>query len=91
MIILDMHFGRAHFKEFMESPEGIETNILSDRPAKLVQWGLAERYPSDESPGRDAYRLTSKGLSLSPVLKAIADWCLAEIKGTAKLLKAKPR
>ena len=91
LIIRDMHFGRSHFKEFMESPEGIATNILSDRLAKLIQWGLAEKYPSEESPGRDAYRLTAKGSSLGPVLKAIADWGIAEIKGTAKLLKPKTK
>ncbi len=89
LIVRDMHFGRSHFKEFMDSPEGIATNILSDRLAKLVQWGLAEKFPSEASPGRDAYRLTSKGSSLGPVLKAIADWGLAEIKGTSKRLLSK--
>ncbi|KAA5539444.1 helix-turn-helix transcriptional regulator [Roseiconus nitratireducens] len=91
LVIRDMALGRSHFKEFSESPEKIATNILSDRLAKLVDAGLAERYPSVEFPGRDAYRLTDKGQSLLPVLKAIADWGLENIEGTRVGIKARKK
>lgn len=83
LVIRDMALGRAHYKEFLESPEGIATNILADRLAKLVEWGLAEKYPSTILPGRDAYRLTSKGESLRPLLKSIIVWGLRHIDGTS--------
>jgi DNA-binding HxlR family transcriptional regulator len=89
LVIRDMTLGRAHFKEFLESPEGIATNILADRLSKLVDWGLAEKFPSTEIPGRDAYRLTIKGETLRPVLKSIVNWGLQQIEGTAVNMKAK--
>lgn len=87
LVIRDMALGRAHYKEFLESPEGIATNILADRLAKLVDWGMAEKYPSTVLPGRDAYRLTSKGESLRPILISIKNWGLKHIKGTSAEMK----
>ncbi len=87
LIIRDMIFGRTTFKEFSQSPERIATNILSDRLAKLVQWGLADKVPSDEFPGRDVYQLTKKGKSLKPVLMAMVKWGLENVDGSAQLLK----
>ncbi len=89
LVIRDMSLGRSHFRDFSASPEGIATNILSDRLTKLVDWGLAQKYPSAESSGRDAYRLTKKGESLLPILKAIANWGLENIEGTEKKMQAK--
>ncbi len=89
LVIRDMTLGRAHFKEFLESPERIATNILADRLVKLVEWGLAEKFPSAEIPGRDAYRLTAKGESLKPVLKAVAQWGLQQVEGTEIRMKPK--
>lgn len=83
LIIRDMFFGRAYFKDFGKSPERIATNILSDRLAKLVEWGLVEKYTPNDAKGRDAYRLTKRGKSLRPVLRAIAKWGLSEIEGTS--------
>ena len=37
-------------------------------------------------PGRDTYRLTSKGKSLEPVLREVAAWGLANLEGTTALL-----
>jgi len=87
LVIRDMLLGRTHFREFIASPEGIATNILSDRLAKLVDWGLAEKYRSTESPGRDAYQLTERGKSLFPILKAIAKWGLENIPGTEQRMR----
>ncbi len=88
LVIRDMSFGRTQFKEFCESPEGIATNILSDRLTKLVDWGLAEKYILSESPCREGYRLTVTGESLRPVLNAIVKWGLENIEGTASLMKS---
>lgn len=87
LVVRDLLLGRSHFKEFAAAPEGIATNILSDRLARLVEHGLVERFPSPDQPGRDAYRLTKKGQSLGPVVKTIGQWGLENIEGTAALLK----
>ena len=87
LVIRDLACGKSQFKEFLASPEKIATNILADRLARLVEHKLAEKQPTPESAGRDAYRLTAKGKSLFPVLKAVADWWLAQIKGTEARMK----
>ncbi len=87
LVVRDLWCGKAHFKEFSASPEGIATNILADRLERLVGSGIAERYPSAERPGREAYRLTEKGKSLGPVLTALRDWGLRNVEGTAALMK----
>lgn len=89
LVIRDMHFGRTHYREFLSSPEKIATNILADRLAKLVSAGIAEKFPSPESSGRDAYRLTKKGESLKPVLEALAHWGLENIDETKIGMKPK--
>ena len=87
LVVRDLFAGRTHFKEFSRSPEGIASNILANRLAKLVENGIAEKFPSAEVPGRDAYRLTEKGRSLLPVLRAIASWGLSNIEGTEARIK----
>ncbi|MBL8962481.1 MAG: helix-turn-helix transcriptional regulator [Phycisphaeraceae bacterium] len=87
IVIRDLLCGRASFQEFLESPERIATNILSDRLARLVGSGLVETAPSTVRSDRHTYRLTSRGRALTPVLEAIRDWGLAHIPGTqARLL-----
>ena len=86
LVIRDLYCGKQSFKELSASPEGIATNILSERLARLVEQGLAERRPSPEHAGRPLYRLTAKGQSLEPLLEAITDWGLTHIEGTAALL-----
>lgn len=83
LVIRDLILGRTHFKEFMQSPEGIATNILTSRLEKLVDYDLVERYPSETSSGKEAYRLTKKGRSLKPLISSITKWGLENIEGTA--------
>ena len=89
LVVRDLLLGRAHFKEFAASPEGIATNILTDRLARLQSHGLVEKTPSPEQPGRDAYRLTAKGKSLKPVVTAISKWGLEHVEGSEVKLKPK--
>ncbi len=76
LIIRDLVLGRRRFKEFAASPEGIPTNILSDRLERLLASGLARQIPAEEGGKRLAYELTEKGLALRPLLKALRDWGL---------------
>lgn len=82
LVVRDLLLGRSQFKDFESSPEKIASNILSNRLARLVAWGLAEKYAPADHRARSAYRLTAKGLSLEPVVRVIAEWGLSEIDGT---------
>lgn len=68
--------GRERFKEFAASPEGIPSNILSERLQRLLRHGIAEQVPAADGSQRMAYRLTAKGRALRPVVKALRDWAL---------------
>jgi DNA-binding HxlR family transcriptional regulator len=75
LIIRDMMLrGFRTYKEFLESFEGIATNILADRLRKLQAYGIitTERDPSDGR--RLFYSLTEKGIDLAPVLTEMVLW-----------------
>jgi DNA-binding HxlR family transcriptional regulator len=82
LIVRDLFFGRTRFKDFVASPEGIPTNILTDRLERLMAHRVIEQVPAEDGTKRSAYRLTEKGKSLGPVLKAIRDWGLSWDKST---------
>jgi DNA-binding HxlR family transcriptional regulator len=68
LIVRDIMFERKRrYKDFLESPEGIATNILADRLAKLERYGIIEKLC-------DEYYLTRKGLDLLPVLTEMIGW-----------------
>lgn len=75
LIVRDMVFGGARtFKDFLASQEGIATNILASRLARLRAAGIVtcERDPQD---GRSlVYRLTAKGVDLVPLLMELSAW-----------------
>lgn len=82
LVLRDLLSGKSTFKELSGSPEGIATNILSDRLQRLLDHGLVDWTPSAEHAGRGTYALTVKGHSVRPLLQSIADWGLANIAGT---------
>jgi len=82
LVIRDLFFGRTRFKEFAASPEGIPTNILTDRLERLLARGIIQQIPAEDGTKRMAYRLTKKGKALSPVLRSMRDWGLASDKST---------
>src|SRR6202047_3378393 len=89
LIIRDMMLrGFRSYKEFLESYEGIATNILADRLRKLQAHGIiaAQRDPSD---GRKViYALTEKGIDLAPVMSEMVLWAAAhEDTGNEALVK----
>lgn len=86
LVVRDLALGCTRFRDFLASPEGIPTNILADRLERLVGGGLAERVVADDGSNRPAYRLTEKGESLRPILRAVRDWGLAWIEGTKAAL-----
>ena len=75
LILRDMMLrGFRSYKEFLESYEGIATNILADRLRRLEAYGIITMQP-DPSDGRKLiYSLTAKGLDLAPVLTEMVLW-----------------
>ena len=86
LVIRDLFLGRTRFKDFAGAPEGIPTNILADRLERLLAHGFIEQMPAEDGAKRMAYRLTQKGKSLGPVLKAMRDWGLAWDKSTRAMI-----
>lgn len=90
LVVRDLLLGRERFKEFAGSPEGIPTNVLTDRLGRLLDHGVVEQTPAADGSRHPAYRLTAKGRALLPVLEAMRDWGLAWEKGTRIGLAPKP-
>ena len=82
LVIRDLFFGLTRFKEFAASPEGIPTNILTERLERLLAHGIIKQIPAEDGTKRLGYRLTKKGKTLGPILKAMRDWGLAWDKST---------
>ncbi len=91
LVVRDLYLGKTRFKEFMASPEGIRTNILSDRLERLRQHQIVEQVPASPTSRHLAYRLTRKGQSLEGVLKALRDWGLTWVKETRATLVEAPK
>src|SRR6476620_7777135 len=75
LIVLDIiYFGKKTYGEFLESDEGIATNILASRLAWLVQTGILVKKPHARDKRKEVYALTEKGLDLIPILLELANW-----------------
>ncbi|MEI6535057.1 MAG: helix-turn-helix domain-containing protein [Verrucomicrobiaceae bacterium] len=86
LVIRDLMFGRTRFKDFSASPEGIPTNILSERLARLLRYKIVEQIPAHDGTKHFAYQLTEKGKAIRPMLEAMKSWGLAWEKGTRAIL-----
>ncbi|MFY9559149.1 MAG: helix-turn-helix domain-containing protein [Terriglobales bacterium] len=78
LIIRDMMLrGSRTYKEFLESYEGIATNILADRLRKLAAYGMVTSEPHPSDGRKQIYLLTRKGIDLAPVLTEMVLWAAA--------------
>ncbi|MGO1118361.1 winged helix-turn-helix transcriptional regulator [Rhodovibrionaceae bacterium A322] len=82
LILRDLLTGKRRFKEFLESPEGIPTNILSSRLKRMEQDGLLTKVQYQNRPPRYEYQLTARGQSIKPVLQSICRWANQEFPQT---------
>ncbi len=75
LIVRDLMFrGRRTFNEFLTAGEGIASNILTDRLLRLEATGILTKRRDKEDARRFVYRLTAKGIDLSPVLVELVQW-----------------
>ena len=82
VLVRDMLVGKKRYQEFLESPEGITTNILASRLKRMEEIGLISKSLYQQNPPRSDYSLTDFGQSLHPVLQSICRWANAQIPGT---------
>jgi DNA-binding HxlR family transcriptional regulator len=75
LILRDIvYFGKNTYGEFLGSEEGMATNILASRLARLEQAGILVNRPSPCDKRKAEYVLTEKGLDLIPILVEMANW-----------------
>lgn len=84
LVIRDLMFrGKETYGEFLESGEGIATNVLADRLKRLESEGILLKSRDPGNGRRVIYRLTDKGLDLAPVLMSMIQWSGKYDPGTA--------
>ena len=74
VIVRDMLNGKKRFAEFLDSPERITTNVLTDRLNRMEQRGLVQKSAYQTNPIRFEYELTEKGIALHPMLQDMCRW-----------------
>ena len=74
ILILRSVFRGVRRFDAIQTDCGVARNILSDRLRKLVDDGVLTRTPYGERPVRYEYRLTPRGVDLSPALVALMRW-----------------
>ena len=75
LIIRDLVFaGKRHFREFLQSDEGISSRTLAERLQTLVDEGILTRSDDPTHGLKAIYRLTDAGIDLLPVLATVGAW-----------------
>jgi DNA-binding HxlR family transcriptional regulator len=88
LVVRDLFRGKSRYGQFLESPEGIPTNLLADRLARLESAEIVSRRPYQQNPPRFEYTLTRKGRGLGPVLASFVAWGKRHVPGTRTLAEA---
>lgn len=75
LIVRDLMFsGRRHYRELLQSEEGISSNILAERLGRLVEAGVLSKADDPTHKQKAIYRLTPMGIDLLPVIAALGSW-----------------
>jgi DNA-binding HxlR family transcriptional regulator len=78
LIIRDMMLrGFRSYTQFLDSYEGIATNILAHRLKQLEGYGIIARQQDPLDGRKHIYTLTEKGMDLAPVLTEMVLWTAA--------------
>jgi DNA-binding HxlR family transcriptional regulator len=88
LVLRDLMFGgKRHFRELLQSDEGISTNILAERLARLVEHGLLTKADDPTHKQKAIYSLTEKAIALLPVVVQIGAWGARWVPDAKKLDK----
>jgi DNA-binding HxlR family transcriptional regulator len=75
LVVRDLMFKNARtFNDFLTAGEGIATNVLADRLARLEADGIVEKERDAADARRHVYSLTGRGIDLLPVMLELVLW-----------------
>ncbi len=75
LIVRDIAFGgKKHFRQLLQSDEGISSRTLSERLQMLEDEGIVTRHDDPAHKLKVVYRLTEAGMDLLPVLIELGAW-----------------
>lgn len=75
LILRDLLIRRKrYYQDFLNSDEGIATNILADRLKKLLAAGLIVKKDNPENKKQSIYAPTVKAVALLPILGEMVRW-----------------
>ena len=75
LILRDLMFaGKSHYRELLQSDEGISSNILAERLKRLVEAGLLTKTDDPSHKQKAIYRLTAMGIDLLPAIAQLGIW-----------------
>ena len=81
LVVRDIMRGKKRYTEFLESPEGIPTNVLAERLKRLVAKRVIRSHRYSDHPPRVEYVLTSQGEDLRPIMRAMVEWGIRHAGG----------
>lgn len=86
LVIRDIVFGgKRHFRELLNSEEGISSNILADRLKALTEAGILTRADDPAHKQKVIYSLTEQGIETLPILAAMSAWGVRYMPVTEEL------
>jgi len=85
LVVRDLALGKRQFESFLESPEKIATNVLTDRLQRLESLGFVSKGVDPGDRRKSVYQLTEQGLQLRTLVRYVARWGLKHIPRTALL------
>ena len=80
LIIRDLFLERNTFKDFINSPEKISSNVLTDRLKKLIKNDIISYFIEPRDKKIKKYYLTDAGISLFPMIYYLSMWSKIHLK-----------
>ena len=81
LVVRDLMRGKRRYAEFLESKDGIPTNILAERLKRLAASGVIRSRRYSLHPPRLEYELTARGEELRPIMRALVEWGIKHAGG----------
>ena len=81
LVVRDLIRGKRRYAEFLDSKEGIPTNLLADRLKRLAASGVIRSRRYSQHPPRVEYELTPRGEDLRPIMRAMVEWGIRHAGG----------
>lgn len=83
LVIVELASGVRRFRELQRAIDGISQRMLTLTVRRLERDGLVTRTVYPTVPAQVTYELTGRGVSLTHLVKQLADWSLANRESIA--------